>query len=96
MKKPLPEVQWYCVHTLAAHEATAARNLVRAGYWVWYPFERVRMPSVRAKGVHKEVERPYFSRYIFVALRFIGVGEGIDDLQAFSAHEFVAALFDSP
>lgn len=30
-----------------------------------------------------------------VALRFIGVGEGIDDLQPFSAHEFVAALFES-
>ena len=29
-----------------------------------------------------------------IALRFIGVGEGIDDLQPFSAHEFVAALFE--
>ena len=29
-------------------------------------------------------------------LRFIGVGEGIDDLQPFSAAEFVDALFDSP
>ena len=29
-----------------------------------------------------------------VALRFIGVGEGIDDLQPFVAREFVAALFD--
>jgi fused signal recognition particle receptor len=28
-------------------------------------------------------------------LRFIGVGEGVEDLQAFSAREFVAALFDS-
>ena len=28
-----------------------------------------------------------------IALRFIGVGEGIDDLQPFSAREFVAALF---
>jgi fused signal recognition particle receptor len=27
-------------------------------------------------------------------LRFIGVGEGIDDLQPFSAREFVAALFE--
>ncbi|MDR0564446.1 MAG: signal recognition particle-docking protein FtsY [Azoarcus sp.] len=29
-------------------------------------------------------------------LRFIGVGEGIDDLQPFLAHEFVDALFDMP
>ncbi len=29
-----------------------------------------------------------------IALRFIGVGEGIDDLQPFSVHEFVAALFE--
>jgi len=29
-------------------------------------------------------------------LRFIGVGEGIDDLQPFHAREFVAALFDTP
>ncbi len=31
-----------------------------------------------------------------VALRYIGVGEGIDDLQPFSAGEFVDALFESP
>jgi len=31
-----------------------------------------------------------------LALRFIGVGEGIEDLQAFVAHEFVAALFATP
>ena len=28
-----------------------------------------------------------------IPLRFIGVGEGIEDLQPFSAHDFVAALF---
>ena len=28
-------------------------------------------------------------------IRFIGVGEGIDDLRPFSAAEFVDALFDS-
>ena len=28
-----------------------------------------------------------------IALRYIGVGEGIDDLQPFSAREFIAALF---
>jgi len=31
-----------------------------------------------------------------IALRFIGVGEGIDDLQPFSAREFVDALFERP
>jgi fused signal recognition particle receptor len=28
-------------------------------------------------------------------VRFIGVGEGIDDLQPFRSREFVAALFDN-
>ena len=31
-----------------------------------------------------------------LALRFIGVGEGIDDLQVFSAQEFVTALLEPP
>ncbi|MFX9664880.1 signal recognition particle-docking protein FtsY, partial [Acinetobacter baumannii] len=31
-----------------------------------------------------------------IALRYIGVGEGVDDLQPFRAAEFVDALFDSP
>ncbi len=31
-----------------------------------------------------------------IALRYIGIGEGIDDLQPFSAREFVDALFESP
>ena len=66
----LPEPIWLAVHTMAGHEATAARHLVRQGYWTWYPFERYREPSKRAKGVSREVERPYFSRYIFVALRY--------------------------
>jgi fused signal recognition particle receptor len=30
-----------------------------------------------------------------IPIRFIGVGEGIDDLRAFNAEEFVAALFSS-
>jgi signal recognition particle GTPase len=29
-----------------------------------------------------------------VPIYFVGVGEGIDDLQAFSAEEFSAALLD--
>ena len=29
-------------------------------------------------------------------VRFIGIGEGIDDLQAFRADEFVEALLGSP
>jgi fused signal recognition particle receptor len=31
-----------------------------------------------------------------IALRYIGIGEGIDDLQPFSAREFADALFESP
>jgi fused signal recognition particle receptor len=34
------------------------------------------------------------SKKLRLPLRFIGVGEGIDDLQPFSAEPFVAALFD--
>jgi fused signal recognition particle receptor len=30
-----------------------------------------------------------------IPIRFIGVGEGIDDLRPFNAEEFVAALFSS-
>ena len=29
-----------------------------------------------------------------IPIRFIGVGEGIDDLREFNAHEFVSALFE--
>jgi fused signal recognition particle receptor len=29
-----------------------------------------------------------------IALRYIGVGEGLDDLQPFNATEFVDALFE--
>jgi fused signal recognition particle receptor len=34
------------------------------------------------------------ARYKPIPVRFIGVGEGIDDLRPFSAQEFVDALFD--
>ena len=31
-----------------------------------------------------------------IPIRFIGVGEGIDDLQDFNAEQFIGALFDEP
>ncbi|MGH8677148.1 MAG: signal recognition particle-docking protein FtsY, partial [Burkholderiales bacterium] len=34
------------------------------------------------------------AHYKPIPLRFIGVGEGIDDLRPFDAREFVDALFD--
>ena len=34
------------------------------------------------------------ARYKPIPVRFIGVGEGIDDLRPFDAEEFVDALFD--
>ena len=35
-------------------------------------------------------------REVGIPVRFIGVGEGLDDLKDFSAHDFVAALCDFP
>jgi fused signal recognition particle receptor len=34
------------------------------------------------------------ARHKPIPLRFVGVGEGIDDLQPFSAEQFVEALFE--
>jgi fused signal recognition particle receptor len=34
------------------------------------------------------------ARYKSIPVRFIGVGEGIDDIRPFNAHEFVDALFE--
>jgi fused signal recognition particle receptor len=34
------------------------------------------------------------SRELGIPIRFIGVGEGLDDLREFDAEEFVSALFD--
>ena len=34
------------------------------------------------------------ARFKPIPVRFIGVGEGIDDLQPFDARQFVGALFD--
>ena len=33
-------------------------------------------------------------RQLGISIKYIGVGEGIDDLQPFNAEAFVAALFD--
>jgi fused signal recognition particle receptor len=30
-----------------------------------------------------------------IPIRYIGIGEGIDDLRRFNSEEFVAALFDA-
>ncbi len=35
------------------------------------------------------------AKQLRIPIRFIGVGEGIDDLRPFDAHEFVTALFES-
>jgi len=34
------------------------------------------------------------SRRLRIPIRFIGVGEGVDDLRSFNAQEFVTALLD--
>jgi fused signal recognition particle receptor len=36
------------------------------------------------------------AKQLKVPIRFIGIGEAIDDLRPFIADEFVAALFNSP
>lgn len=77
--EPLAEPKWFAVHTRASQEKIARKNLQRAGYMVFMPFDRVR--TVRpARGykhlsedrgnIVKWIERPHYSRYLFVALRF--------------------------
>lgn len=70
---PLPERKWYVAMTAARQEAKASRKLSRAGYWTWYPFERVRQR--RRRGNHfvvEWVEKAHFPGYVFFALRFEG------------------------
>jgi transcription antitermination factor NusG len=62
---------WYVVHAGPQLESRASRNLSRAGYYTFYPFERVR--KKRRRGNHMVVdwvERPYLNRYLFVCLRY--------------------------
>jgi transcription antitermination factor NusG len=70
---PLPEPEWFAIHTMSQQERLADRNLRRLGFWTFFPFDRVRKrrwnPGSRRFIIEWE-PRPYFSRYIFVALRF--------------------------
>jgi transcription antitermination factor NusG len=62
---------WHVVHTGPQLESRASRNLARAGYYTFYPFERIR--KRRRRGNHSVVEwieRPYLNRYLFVCLRY--------------------------
>ena len=79
-REPLAEPEWYAVHTLAASEGLAARNLTRRGFWTWFPFDRYRVKIERQgrRRLDTWIERPHFSRYIFVALRF--ASEAIGDI----------------
>jgi transcription antitermination factor NusG len=66
---------WYVVHTGPQLESRASRNLARAGYYTFYPFERIR--KRRRRGNHSVVEwveRPYLNRYLFVCLRYTDEG----------------------
>lgn len=65
-------MKWYAVHTGPRAEKIASRNLRAAGYWVFYPFVRVRKSRKRPNSEAKVVfvdEEPYFPRYLFVGLR---------------------------
>jgi transcription antitermination factor NusG len=62
---------WYVVHTGPQLESRASRNLSQAGYYTFYPFERVRRRRRRGNhSVVEWVERPYLNRYLFVCLRY--------------------------
>lgn len=62
---------WYVVHTGPQLESRASRNLARAGYYTFYPFERVRKKRRRgSQFVVEWIERPYLARYLFVCLRY--------------------------
>lgn len=71
----LAEPKWFAVHTLARAEVQAYVNLKRAGFWLYYPHNRV----TRQRCIHSmhgirrrlyEVDLPYFPRYLFAALRY--------------------------
>jgi transcription antitermination factor NusG len=71
--KPLPLPKWFVVHTQAGQEKLADAKLQQAGYMTFYAFDRLRRRRKRPgtnTHVVEWIERPYFSRYIFVALRF--------------------------
>jgi transcriptional antiterminator RfaH len=57
--------RWYVVHTHAAAEERARRNLVRQGFEVWLPECRRRRRHARKV---ETVRRPLFPRYLFVRL----------------------------
>lgn len=65
-------MKWYAVMTAPRGEELANRNLKRAGYWTFYPHERVRRRRKRAnvdQYVVEWINEPYFPRYLFVAIR---------------------------
>lgn len=64
--------RWYAVMTNPRSEEIAAKNLRRSGYYTFFPHERHRRRRKRPNAnafVIEWVTKPYFSRYIFVALR---------------------------
>lgn len=63
---------WLAVMTGPGEEAAASLNLRAAGFYVFYPFVRVRKSRKRPNSTTKQVyvdEEPYFPRYLFVGLR---------------------------
>lgn len=75
---PLPEPAWFAVLTQARQEGVAATWLRRAGYWTTYPLDRYQQRRKRPHGrtLVEWVERPRFSRYIFVCLRYVNEAIG--------------------
>jgi transcription antitermination factor NusG len=70
-------MKWYAVMTAPRGEELANRNLRRAGYWTFYPHQRVRRRRKRANLEQYLVEwvnMPYYPRYLFLGLR---EGEGM-------------------
>jgi transcription antitermination factor NusG len=65
-------MKWYAVMTAPRSEELANRNLRRAGYWTFYPHQRVKRKRKRANQniyLVEWVNMPYYSRYIFAALK---------------------------
>src|SRR5215469_15530779 len=57
---------WACVYTHPQAEAWAQTNLQRAGYETLLPLMRVRRRDRVVRSLWHIVERPLFSRYLFV------------------------------
>jgi transcription antitermination factor NusG len=89
-------MKWHAVMTAPRGEELANRNLRRAGYWTFYPHQRVRRRRKRANLEQYLVEwvnMPYYPRYLFLGLRD---GEGMYGVKELDGVSTVVYSGDRP